>query len=388
MRLLSIFLVLAFVTMPTLAGRITTNSPLPPSAHPQAPVCGSPGYVCSRIVPGRTATASILNNLCKDANGVPYHEPFDEQITWINPINQPPQVTLSHRPDQLMINEAETQYAATTSELPIGKYKINYTSINSEHCNGWYFDWAIDVIPEITSDTNVIWWFGKGNEPAGWAVSTILKATKGADSYTWKIDEGAERAKFSNGQSTITTTSPRTKLLSKGRSKAEWDVKVSVMANEVTSNPYAITIKAPHSIAQKKANDEVSLDFGYSSYIHYKMIDQFNYDLPDGILPATEDFWTPVEYQYPDCNWTRGEPGGDNAYNDDMVDAIDGSRSGPYIPTALAPQHPLGSREVYRFKGAFFIGAFAPGEGLIVQTHTWQKYVDHGRHLNKVSPAP
>jgi len=62
------------------------------------------------------------------------------------------------------------------------------------------------------------------------------------------------------------------------------------------------------------------------------------------------------------------------------------------IERMFCPQNPqtqLGTTAVYHWDGEWSVGSADPsgGKGVRVQTNTWQKYQDHARHRNIVSPA-
>jgi hypothetical protein len=43
---------------------------------------------------------------------------------------------------------------------------------------------------------------------------------------------------------------------------------------------------------------------------------------------------------------------------------------------------------VDHWTGTWGIGSGTPGAGVTVQTNTWQRFQDHARHTNIVSPTP
>ena len=94
--------------------------------------------------------------------------------------------------------------------------------------------------------------------------------------------------------------------------------------------------------------------------------------------------------QFPATNWRRGANGGAVVPGVDWLDKVQGERVGAgFKPTPQRPQAPLGVQRIYRWDGEWSVGSADPsgGKGVRVSKNTWQKFRDHARHTNFVSPA-
>jgi hypothetical protein len=244
----------------------------------------------------------------------------------------------------------------------------------------------LTVKPGISGATK-FWWFA-GESPSGYVTSMILLATtSGSGSYQWAITKGGAIVNFSNDSTTIMTTNGQATVKSIGASVKANDVKVTVTVNGVTSDPFLLTVNAPHSLELLREEHQTASTAGYISRIHYKIKDQFGTVLDAGV-PVNEKFTTNVVNDLSGANWTRGPAGGVVVTPSDWADEISGQDIAGAIPLPIAPQSPLGSTMVHHFDGEWRVGSNMVGKGRRVQTNRWQRYIDHASHLNRVSPAP
>jgi hypothetical protein len=129
---------------------------------------------------------------------------------------------------------------------------------------------------------------------------------------------------------------------------------------------------------------------GYQSFIYYLIQDQFGALLPAEV-PVNEKFPSAVIVDYPGSNWILNAPSGGywlpNAFRD-TLGAQPYTSSPPPIPVPLTPQTPLTSINVLHFDQEFYVGNITPSVGRRVQTDVAQFYLDHGLHLNVLSPRP
>jgi hypothetical protein len=149
-------------------------------------------------------------------------------------------------------------------------------------------------------------------------------------------------------------------------------------------------------------------DWWYVSHIPYELDDQFGKKLP-AVIPVREHF---TEDQVEQCwvekgqrvcsNWNRSDEGaGDlsRAQPGQLTDIIRGQPSLTFETLAIPqpfPQCPanncIGSHlgtstlRVQCFTGEVWVGSAEPA-GVKVMELTWQRYRDHGRHCNIVSPT-
>ncbi|MGH9760356.1 MAG: Ig-like domain-containing protein, partial [Blastocatellia bacterium] len=95
---------------------------------------------------------------------------------------------------------------------------------------------SVTIRPKITG-TSSIWWFG-GASPPGYVTATTLTASPpNGSSYQWAITAGS--VVFSNGSTSITTSTNQVLVRSSGRSPDNQpnDVKIQVTVKGVQSNP-------------------------------------------------------------------------------------------------------------------------------------------------------
>jgi hypothetical protein len=246
----------------------------------------------------------------------------------------------------------------------------------------------LDVAPLLNSVDNVIWWFN-GEKPGGYNVQTNLKAKPtGIGSYQWNVTTGDDKVEFANGSSSTTTTTASTPIRSKGPngSAARKDITATVTVNGVASDPVQLTVQVPNSLSFLRNVDNVDATYAYASEIHYAVQDQFGRTLPSAV-PLNEKFTSALRNDFAGTDWRRGPAGGTTVNPADWLDLIQGEGS-TRTPTPQAPGTPLGNVRVQNWSGQWQIGSATVGSGLRVQTNIWQKFQDHARHRNVVSPAP
>ncbi|PYS48768.1 MAG: hypothetical protein DMF68_12110 [Acidobacteria bacterium] len=242
-------------------------------------------------------------------------------------------------------------------------------------------DGEVGVRPVI-SGPHTMWWFN-GENPSGYATQITLSTTSDATSWHWQAVSGASKVSLSN-EDTDTVT-----ITSTGRSDNPNDVGIQVSVNGQVSDQFNITILAPYRFTYVTEGHAPSNNFGYISLVQYEIRDQFGSLLPSNV-PINEHFTTGVINDYSGTNWIRdNREGGTSVPPSGWSDEIDGqplSRNPFPIPTA--PCSPLCNTPVHHFNGEWRVGSTTAGAGVLVQTNTWYRYVDHGTHTNKVSPVP
>jgi hypothetical protein len=257
--------------------------------------------------------------------------------------------------------------------------------------------------PAITCVTNSkvcpnLWWFnGVSPQPTNYV--TTLQAPAGASDYIWTITSGAQYAQFSNSASTIDTKTTNTVKISPSAdpgAEAPPTVTVTVQATIkgviVTSNPFTLNLRKPYELEANGIVDKTDSTYGYQSQIHYRILDQTGVVMPFAI-PLNENFTSGDVSDFPGANWTLPADCGTShvcsgTYNpSDWFYLVQGAKSGSAPPS----QHPpttLGTTTVDHWSGTWGIGDGHPGAGVTVQTNTWQRFQDHARHANIVSPLP
>lgn len=260
----------------------------------------------------------------------------------------------------------------------------------SSDCASYDIVYGYDPLPvnPTISGTNTIWWFASYS-PSGYITATTLTASPStASSYQWVVVSG--NVKFSNGSTSMTTATNQALVRSSGRSPetSRNDVVIKVTVNGSQSSGFKMTVLAPHSLVPVGViTDTASGTQGYVSLIHYSIRDQYGTQLPASV-DGSEFFTSGNIADYSGENWpTSGASGGTIPDPGNFTDQVGGPSLLGLTPPAEAPNSPLSSTKVLHRTGQFQIGSTVSGQGIIVQTHTWQHWVDHGRHVNITSPV-
>ena len=164
---------------------------------------------------------------------------------------------------------------------------------------------------------------------------------------------------------------------------------MSLFLNEARTDPFTkvngkqvatvfITVKAPKSLGPLPISDEADPQWGYSSYIHYCIKDNFDTILPSQV-PENENFTGPIQNNYVGSDWTRRQPNGLLVNPNDFMDHIGGQAS-PCNPTPVGPTDQNAGTKVDHWPGTESVGSTNCGSGVTVQTATWQKYLGYARH--------
>ncbi|MGH6839933.1 MAG: hypothetical protein ACREDT_14270, partial [Methylocella sp.] len=172
------------------------------------------------------------------------------------------------------------------------------------------------------------------------------------------------------------------------------NVKVTMTSTEgyTTSSAFTLGVGKPYMLLPSGVSDTANKTYAYSSRIHYMILDQNMNVLPENVL-VNEKFTTSLVNDYPGTNWRFPIDCGPSQVCKILLDpnnwndVVEGEAKG-FVPTLMNPQSPLGATAVDHWSGTWGIGDGHPGKGVTVQTNTWQKYQDHARHTNIVSPSP
>jgi hypothetical protein len=239
----------------------------------------------------------------------------------------------------------------------------------------------MDVRPVISGPTS-LWWFN-GETPSGYATQITLTTTSDATSWHWAVVSGSSKVSLSNEDTNSVT------ITSTGKSDTSNDVGIEVSVNGQVSDQYNITVFAPKRLTYVTEGHVHSDAFGYTSLIQYEIRDQFGSLLPSSV-PINEHFTTGVINDYAGTDWIRdNREGGISVPPSGWSDEIKGQQlSRNPIPTPTDPCSPLCGTLVHHFNGEWRVGSTTAGNGVLVQTNTWNRFVDHGSHTNRVSPVP
>jgi hypothetical protein len=126
---------------------------------------------------------------------------------------------------------------------------------------------------------------------------------------------------------------------------------------------------------------------GYASALKYKILNQFGGVLPR-IVDVNEKFSNDTSdnvceiWPLPrEAVWWAVDP----TKFEDFVGVQTTFEVPPYATPA---RNPLGAAKVDHWTQEFRVGASVVGQGILVQRDTLQRYEDHARHENIVSPVP
>ncbi|MEK6322014.1 MAG: Ig-like domain-containing protein [Acidobacteriota bacterium] len=243
------------------------------------------------------------------------------------------------------------------------------------------------AVTPLISGPVTLWWFN-GYSPSGYATEITLTASPGgAGAYAWAIVAGTDFVNYSNNSDNMTTSTNQVVVRSTGQSVDPFDIKVRVTVNGVQSQKFALVSKAPYSLGSAGEDHQPDAARGYRTFIYYQILDQFTNVLPSNV-PISEFFTTPVIADFPGMNWTGGQPNSLVANPAGFADTLAPPALLTNYPESRPPCIPLCDVRVNHNEGSFHVGTLNIGQGLRVQTHTWQFYTDHGAHQNRISPAP
>jgi len=271
-------------------------------------------------------------------------------------------------------------------------------------------DVTVERVVMNISGVDTLWWFN-GEQPANYPTQAKLTTSlNNAGPYTWTSSTaagGTGQVVFPNGATSYTTTANSVVVSATSQSKNPNDVIVNVMSPAGMSAPFNMTVRAPYMLmpeplercGNQNACDDPSGDWGYVSSIYYSIYDQLGTSLPSVDIAINEKWDSDLLDDYPGTNWDRGSACGTNEEQCTTYpprlwkDQIQGQclyKAGKCTrkqnPEPLHPKTPRGDVAVDHWEGHWSVGSTKPGKGVEVQTNTWQKYQDHARHTNVVSP--
>jgi len=244
----------------------------------------------------------------------------------------------------------------------------------------------LSVVPKLRVTDPTIWWFG-GDPVDGYKGSTQLVATGTPGPYSWSIDAGAAYVEFKDHKSTIQTTTKKVDVFPKRDVVNQGDVHITVTVNGQQSDQITMTVLQPYSLQPRAPVDASDPRYGYLSYVYYDTYDNLGHRMPDIPVPLHEEYTGALVPDYAGTNWRPSVPNSSVLSPIAWYDVIGGEGAVGFVPQPLAPQTPLTKVKVDHQKGAWYVGSQVSGKGILVETMTWQKFQDHARHVNVVSPV-
>ena len=250
-----------------------------------------------------------------------------------------------------------------------------------------------------------VWWVCGATQTLlpGSALLILYNPPSGASSYVWTITAGSDKLVFSNGTSTITTASGMATVMALQASTAMNDVTIQVAVQGLLYSFYT-DVRAPWQLRRRPsldldrgrgANCNVPGTQGWESLVGYEVDDQFgvNTATPDypgapagGDAGVNEKIRTKTDFQPND--WVPGTEGGDTTVGGVFQDYLCRTETGRWHPNPEKPQNPLTNDKVVQFHQTWHAGdSMEEGyQGCEVQTDNIVEYIDHGRHMDIVSP--
>jgi len=219
--------------------------------------------------------------------------------------------------------------------------------------------------------------------------------------FTWVLLEGGTPPGADYADLSCTSCS-QTTLLAKRESDAclTFNVQVKTSYGGFLSEPLFVSIKRPKQALKPGSPFQDRHDnfgSGYLSSIFYKV---------RGLCAGQGDL---AEYRVNEVfsniisnvdagptNWPLVAEGnflgtGSTVFAD-TIRSVPGAVCGPQqnatcIPVPTNPQAPLGGIRVQTASQKWRVGSTTPGTGIVIQTDTIRQFIDHGDHINVVTPS-
>lgn len=277
--------------------------------------------------------------------------------------------------------------------------------------------------PTISGEATMWWFNSQTPDETNYPTKITLTANPGgATQYNWEITNGNNQAAVFDANKSLKYSSNINTVIidSTNGSLSLGDVKITVSyfnssgQQSPDSEKFQITVRQPYrnlslgtpcepySVVYK---DPAYRDWvGYYCAAWYQTLDQFN-TVPPNRLPLNENFVTTAASgpSYPNQNWwtfktlgpcgpdSGGTTGGKCGTNFDVHQWYDQLGAGD--PPGIAIRNPIpgnpvsynGPLVVYWY-GTFSVGSPDPGQGVTVQFHSWDFYLDHADQEDIHSP--
>ena len=247
----------------------------------------------------------------------------------------------------------------------------------------------------VTGDNNL--WYFNGENATNYNELVTLTAEGSTTGYFhWEVDAGVGKVKLNNGGADLDEIGEAddntvdVKSHTAG-SASENDVTVRFSFGTNSGNTqvlkdHTLTVYWPYKLVRLAGSDTHTGYFGgWQSKIYYKIEDRLGSVLPRNV-ELNEDWTGGVTSDWEGENWSRPTAGdatvSPSSWYDDCAEPDDASHN----PHPTNPETPLGSDEVQNWPGEWNVGSTSNGQGVQVQTNTWQDYLDHHMHTGITSP--
>jgi hypothetical protein len=257
---------------------------------------------------------------------------------------------------------------------------------------------AAAASPTITKDHDLWFLCGAGNALQPVTATLTFNDVPGHPTrFVWQIVTGSKFVALPDNVLTAVTTVNRVTIRSLAASEALDDVTIAGRYNNVDVFRIKLTVRSPRRLValplgnpdsgRAAGNCNAAGSAGFLSLIPYEIQDQFN--ARANWVGINERLGT-AQVIDPGTNWGPGPEGGTDAPAGQFNDRLCYTAFAGSLPTAIAPQNPPSTREIVRIPQTWFSGnpTVNGNRGCRVQTDDILFFIDHGRHINIVSPAP
>lgn len=216
-------------------------------------------------------------------------------------------------------------------------------------------------------------WYFDGQAPPSYAISQALATNRTGGTFAWTCSAHVTLSSASGATPTVTAAAP---------SAAANDAWIRLAHTETggatTTVLYHLTVKAPTALRHIRNQDTVDATYGYATFIHYSIRDQFGAVLPRSV-PINEQFTAAPTADAPGMNWRTSINQSATVSPTDWNDWVQGETS-DRTPTPVAPGAAGASTAVYHWPGHWYVGSTSIGSGRRVASVTWSKSRGHARH--------
>jgi hypothetical protein len=216
-------------------------------------------------------------------------------------------------------------------------------------------------------------WFFNGETPPNYTVSERLSTNRSGGTFDWSASPQLTLSSPTDATPTVTAVAA---------SAVVNDAWIRVRHTDASGNPsaasYRVTILSPRSLNWLMNICTSDATWGYDCQIHYSILNQFATVLPRNV-PINEQWTSGTVADFPFMDWRPSDEGSAMVDPADWYDHIQGELA-THFPTPVGPTHALASIPVYHWTGDWRVGSLTIGDGSLVRSVTWQKYMGYAEH--------
>lgn len=219
-------------------------------------------------------------------------------------------------------------------------------------------------------------WYFDGEDPPNYDVTDTLNSNRSAGTYRWTTSPELALSSATAASPDVTT---------RGSSRRPLDVWIhlehTTPDGTVTTDQHNMTVFTAESLDHLRNNDNADPNWGYETFVHYRILDQFGDTLPEDV-PINEQWTSGITVDFNGMNWRRGPEGWATVSPADWADHIQGENTARHnVPAPVGPGHPNAGVRVYHWDGDWYVGSSTIGDGSLVASVTWQKQRGNARHV-------